>query len=219
MLRGSATSFYEADGLGSITSLTNSAGTVAQSYTFDSFGNQTASSGSLTNPFQYTAREFDPETGVYYYRARYYDPTVARFLSEDGLRFRGGINFYSYAADSPLNYVDPSGFQPDNKKKWYDWRAWNWVPGVLPTKCSIWSHYCWQNIEEQRKALDQNPYTFTDDELNRNRGDEGQRQLHICTLGDDNCKKLLDQCGGPLLGLIFRTGAFPKPPGSLTGSE
>ena len=80
MLRSSTTSFYQADGLGSITSLTNGSGTVAQSYTFDSFGNVTGSSGSLTNPFQYTARESDLETGLYYYRARYYDPGTRRLV-------------------------------------------------------------------------------------------------------------------------------------------
>ena len=74
MLRSSTTSYYQADALGSITSLSNGAGALAQTYTFDSFGNQTASSGSVTNPFQYTGREFDTETSLYYYRARYYDP-------------------------------------------------------------------------------------------------------------------------------------------------
>lgn len=59
MQRGSTTSYYEADGLGTITSLTASNGTVAQSYTYDSFGNTTNSTGTLTNFFQYNAREFD----------------------------------------------------------------------------------------------------------------------------------------------------------------
>jgi YD repeat-containing protein len=70
MLRSSTTSYYDADGLGSITSLSSSAGSLAQTYGYDSFGKQTSSSGSLTNPFPYTAREFDSETGLYYYRAR-----------------------------------------------------------------------------------------------------------------------------------------------------
>ena len=83
MLRSSTTSYYEADGLGSITSLSSGAGALAQTYAFDSFGKQTASSGSLTNPFQYTARESDPETGLYYYRARYYDSNSGRFLGGD----------------------------------------------------------------------------------------------------------------------------------------
>jgi RHS repeat-associated protein len=59
-----------------VTSLTNGAGALAQTYTFDSFGKQIASNGSLTNPFQYTAREFDTETGLCYYRARYYGQSV-----------------------------------------------------------------------------------------------------------------------------------------------
>jgi len=67
MLRSSATSYFHADGLGSVTSLSNSAGSVANTYTYDSFGKLTASSGSLLNPFQYTARESDSETGLYYY--------------------------------------------------------------------------------------------------------------------------------------------------------
>src|SRR5262249_15683806 len=97
MLRGGTTSYYHADGLGSITSLSNSAGAVAQTYTFDSFGKQTGSSGSLTNPFQYTGREFDAETGLYYNRARFYDPANGRFLGEDPLGYGGdGTNFYVY---------------------------------------------------------------------------------------------------------------------------
>jgi RHS repeat-associated protein len=96
MLRGSATSYYSADGLGSVTSLTNTSGANAQTYTYDSFGNLTASSGSLTNSFRYTGWEFDTETSLYYYRARYYDPTVGRFISEDPTGFKGGLNFYPY---------------------------------------------------------------------------------------------------------------------------
>jgi len=57
MLRSSATSYYEQDGVGSVTSLSNAAGALAQTYAFDSFGNLTASTGSVTNPFRYTAHK------------------------------------------------------------------------------------------------------------------------------------------------------------------
>ena len=107
--RGSTISYYEADAVGSITSLTASDGSVAQSYTYDSFGNLTTSSGSVTNFVRYTAREFDTETGLYYYRARYYDPVGGRFLSEDPTRFSGGPNFYSYTKNNPILLVDPTG--------------------------------------------------------------------------------------------------------------
>jgi len=102
MLRSGATSFYNADGLGTITSLSNTAGSLAQTYTFDSYGKQTASSGSLINAFQYTARESDPETSLY----------AGRFLNEDPPGFlSGGINFYEYVENSPLGFTDPNGFQ------------------------------------------------------------------------------------------------------------
>jgi RHS repeat-associated protein len=111
ILRSSTTSYYEADGLGSITSLSNDAGSLTQTYTYDSFGQQTASSGSLINPFLYTGREFDSETGLYYYRARYYDPSAGRFLSEDALRFSSDPDFYLYVANRPTRFRDPSGRQ------------------------------------------------------------------------------------------------------------
>jgi len=110
MLRSGTTSFYNADGLGSVTSLSNPAGTLAQTYSFDSFGKQTASSGTVTNPFRYTAREFDTETNLYFYRARYYDPQTGRFISEDPIGFDGGdVNVYRYSFNQPVLLIDPSG--------------------------------------------------------------------------------------------------------------
>jgi RHS repeat-associated protein len=109
MLRSGTTSYYSADGLGSVTSLTNSARENAAAYTCDTFGNLTASTGSLINSFRYTGREFDTETSLYYYCAKYYDPSSGRFLSEDPIQFAGGSNFYAYTFDSPTNLKDPSG--------------------------------------------------------------------------------------------------------------
>jgi RHS repeat-associated protein len=110
MLRGGTTAYYEADGLGSVTSLSGAAGTVANTYSYDSFGNLAASTGTITNPFQYTARDSDAETGLRYYRARYYDPATGQFVSEDPVGFVAGVNFYRYAANSPQDLVDPTGF-------------------------------------------------------------------------------------------------------------
>jgi RHS repeat-associated protein len=123
-LRAGTTSYYEADGLGSITSLSSSAGAVANTYRYDSLGNVTNFTGTLSNLFQYTAREFDQETGANFYRARYYDQTIGRFLSEDPSGFRAGQNFYSYTKNNPVNAIDPTGLRtqlccrPVN-----DWRA------------------------------------------------------------------------------------------------
>jgi RHS repeat-associated protein len=108
-LRSSALAFYHADGQGSITSLTSSGGVLSTTYTYDSYGQQTASSENLSNFFRYTAREFDTESGIYEYRMRYYDASVGRFLSEDPIGFLGGSNFYRYVRNSPSRFIDPSG--------------------------------------------------------------------------------------------------------------
>jgi RHS repeat-associated protein len=61
------------------------------------------------NLFRYTARESDTETGLYYYRARSYDPNAGRFLGEDPIQFEGGANFYRYVYNSPTGFTDPLG--------------------------------------------------------------------------------------------------------------
>jgi RHS repeat-associated protein len=110
-LRGGTTSYYQADALGSVTSLSNGTGALANTYTYDSFGKLSASTGTITNPFEFTGREFDQETGMYFNRARYYDLGTGRFASEDPLGFAGGPNFYEYVQNNPLDFVDPLGLQ------------------------------------------------------------------------------------------------------------
>lgn len=110
MSRNGATSYYHADGLGTITSLTDGSGSAVAVYTYDSFG-APVSGGGVTNPFRYTGREWDLETSLYYYRARYYSASPGRFITEDPIHFDGGINFYRYVENSPVNLVDPFGLQ------------------------------------------------------------------------------------------------------------
>jgi RHS repeat-associated protein len=109
MLRGGQSYFYEADVSGSVTSMTDSAGNIAATYAYDSFGRPTSATGSPSDPLRYTGREFDSETGLYYYRSRYYDPGIGRFLNEDPIGLRGGMNRYIYTANSPIKFNDPSG--------------------------------------------------------------------------------------------------------------
>src|SRR6266568_2141856 len=130
-LRSGTTSYYHQDGLNSVTSLSNAAGALAQTYTFDSFGNQTASSGSLTNSFRYTGREFDPETSLYYYRARYYDPNSGRFISEDPKRFQADVNFYPYVSNSPTGHLDTFGWSKCKSGACADCPGGRWVSGAL----------------------------------------------------------------------------------------
>ncbi len=97
------------DGLGNTLALADSTGTVQTQYTYDAFGQTTSSGIANGNTSQYTGRENDG-TGLYYYRARYYSPTMQRFISNDPIGFSGGdVNLYAYVSNDPVNYADPSG--------------------------------------------------------------------------------------------------------------
>jgi len=106
------TLFYHQDGLGTVTELTDSTGSVAKAYAYDAYGDILESPGTVNQPYTYTGRELDQETGLYYYRARYYDPTTGRFLQNDPVGFRGGdINLYRYVSNNPIYFRDPLGLQ------------------------------------------------------------------------------------------------------------
>jgi len=92
-----------------VVALSDHNGATAQARTYTPFGLDLGSSGESTNSLAYTGREQDSEGGLYYYRARYYDPEVGRFISEDPLGFEAGINFYAYVGNNPVNFNDPTG--------------------------------------------------------------------------------------------------------------
>jgi len=100
---------YHHDQVNSIIALTDHTGAMAQSKTYSPFGRGLTATGTSGNTLGYTGREFDGASGLYYYRARYYDPEVGRFLSEDPLGFEAGVNFYAYVSNNPLNFNDPFG--------------------------------------------------------------------------------------------------------------
>jgi RHS repeat-associated protein len=82
---------------------------IQNSYGYSPYGqSQTVGPDSANNPNQYTSREND-NTGLYYYRARYYDPVLKRFVSSDPIGLAGGMNTYSYVEGNPLSYADPTG--------------------------------------------------------------------------------------------------------------
>jgi RHS repeat-associated protein len=113
LLRSDAGGAYSllADGLGSIIAMTDGAGTVSTEYTYEPFGATTATGASSPSELQFTGRENDG-TGLYYYRARYYHPTLQRFISEDPIGFGGGgPNLYAYVANSPTRWTDPLGLR------------------------------------------------------------------------------------------------------------
>lgn len=87
-------SYYLSDHLGSTTALSDSAGAISNQNSYDSFGNQT--NQSFPSRYQFTGREYDSLSGLYYYRARWYDSNIGRFISEDPIGFAGGdVNLFT----------------------------------------------------------------------------------------------------------------------------
>ncbi|MFQ3594036.1 MAG: RHS repeat-associated core domain-containing protein, partial [Gemmataceae bacterium] len=136
---GGTTAWYLRDNINSVRQVVSPTGTVLDAVTYDSFGNIL----SETNPangdrFKYTGREYDAELGIYYYRARYYDPATGRFLGEDPLGFAAGdANFYRYVGNQPTGRIDPMGLDwSDRVAGWIgvdNVRSWDNVLGDYRT--------------------------------------------------------------------------------------
>jgi RHS repeat-associated protein len=106
-------SFYGYDGFGNVRQLTNAAGTVTDTYEYDAFGHTLTTSGTTPNNYLYRGEEYDSDLGLYYLRARYYNPATGRFLSrdpEDGKSVDPKtLHKYLYASGDPVNGIDPRG--------------------------------------------------------------------------------------------------------------
>jgi RHS repeat-associated protein len=109
MTSGGTTSYFAIDQLGSTSALSDAAGSITSTLSYDSFGNMTG--GSAPSRYTYTGREADSDSGLMYYRARWYDSQHGRFISEDPIGFRGGVNLYSYVGNAVPNMIDPLGTQ------------------------------------------------------------------------------------------------------------
>jgi len=80
-----------------------------QLYEYSVYGQVAASDPNHPKAFLFTGRRFDTDTGLYYYRARYYNPYIGRFLQTDPIGYGDGLSPYAYCRNSPANFVDPSG--------------------------------------------------------------------------------------------------------------
>ena len=146
--------YYQRDALGSVIGLTDESGQMVTTYAYDAFGKVSISGEISDNPFQYTGREND-NTGLYYYRARYYSPELQRFISEDPILKPGNpkvpfmvpyrltnpgmLNAYLYVANAPVNLIDPLGLEsctpchtpppppPKSKDRWSSMKEWEWI--------------------------------------------------------------------------------------------
>jgi RHS repeat-associated protein len=107
------TSFYGYDGFGSVRQLTDSTGKITDEYEYDAFGNSFTKTGTTPNNYLYRGEQYDSDLGLYYLRARYYNPNTGRFLSRDPLdgqaKDPASLHKYLYANGDPVNRIDPRG--------------------------------------------------------------------------------------------------------------
>jgi RHS repeat-associated protein len=99
-------SYHFSDGLGSVVALANASGQLTEKHGYSAFGLASSTAGTA---FQFAGRRIDPETGLYYNRARYYSPALGRFLQTDPSGTKGGVNLYAYTANDPVNRIDSTG--------------------------------------------------------------------------------------------------------------
>jgi RHS repeat-associated protein len=110
---GGISHYYHLDGSSSVVAETTAAGAIERTYEYDAWGQPPPSSAD--SGFRYASRDWDPETRLYYVRARYYDPSLGRFISEDPQGMTDGPNVYAYVGGNPVGRIDPSG------TTWQDW--------------------------------------------------------------------------------------------------
>lgn len=108
------TIWHLSDRLQSVRDHVNNAGQVVSHRDFDSFGNVVSATGpAAADRFGFTGREFDPTTDLHYYRHRFYDSNLGRFVNQDPVGFSAGDpNLYRYVGNNPTNLVDPFGLEP-----------------------------------------------------------------------------------------------------------
>ena len=124
MNRGATTYYYHQNSLWSVEAVTDAAGNVVERYAYDAYalpsildaaGNLLPPNAwgtphsAIGNPWMFTGRQFDEETGLYFHRARYYDAVKGRFLQRDPAGYVDGLNLYAYTNDRPTFSADPSG--------------------------------------------------------------------------------------------------------------
>ncbi len=100
--------YYHFDGLGSVVALSDANSDVAEAYSYDVFGEPNRTS-DINNPYMFTARRYDADSGLYYYRTRYYAADIGRFLQPDTIGYKDGMNMYAYVHNNPVMNTDAYG--------------------------------------------------------------------------------------------------------------
>jgi RHS repeat-associated protein len=149
MDRGGQPYYYHQNALWSVEAITDRTAGVVESNAYDAYGMPTTLTSPIGNPYLFTGRQLDAETGIYFYRARYYDPVKGRFLQREPEEYLGSMNLYAYVNDYPTHFADPEGLAPLNPwtapylccRKWEKvyqlWKRWGLI-ATASAHCCAW---------------------------------------------------------------------------------
>ncbi|MFD1988813.1 RHS repeat domain-containing protein, partial [Paenibacillus nicotianae] len=143
--------YYLFNGHGDVVQMLDTSGAIVNSYGYDEWGNIVKQQETVSNTFKYAGEAYDSETGLYYLKARYYDPSQGRFLNEDS--YEGQINnpltlnIYGYVSNNPLRYIDPTGNSNFEVN-----------PGTLnepkpPSVVELKGHTYWEKLEKRASSV------------------------------------------------------------------
>ena len=146
--------WYHTNFIGSVHALTDATGVTVEAYDYDAYGIPLSTPAGVTNPFRYVGQSGyykDPDHSLMMLGARYYEPYIGRFISQDPIGYEGGLDLYAYVGDNPVSWLDPSGLErvpgeladETAYKAWFGFiyrfvgedysQAYKCLPGVNPT--------------------------------------------------------------------------------------
>ena len=210
--------YYFNNAHGDVTALLDGRGEIVNRYKYDAFGNTVEAVEKVHNRFRYAGEQFDPVTGQYYLRARFYNPVIGRFTQED--TYRGdGLNLYAYVQNNPVKYVDPSGYCSESKQGMQneeeDFTTFYTVQSKAdkerilnggepwpdaPNKSALGEGvYAWGNEEDAKNYLNliKNKYPESDVEIVKFKVSDKKlaefKSLNVDSLGDDEAAAWMER--------------------------
>ena len=176
---------YHFNANGNTTALTDATQNIVNSYAYDPFGQVLDEQETIPQPFKFVGQfgVMAESYGLYYMRARYYDPGVGRFISEDPIGFAGGdVNLFAYVKDDPVSFIDPWGLfkikicldtntlqlLDDDGKSIFDAHAIHGCPNVTPTPSGSYKLGAWEKDKTSTRWGDDSKRRWSDDPLGRN---------------------------------------------------
>ncbi len=141
---------YHSDGNGNITAMMNRHGRLVAEYHYDPFGNLQGQAGPLaeTNPYRFSSKQYQPNTGMYSYGFRFYEPSLQRWINQDPIAELGGINLYGFVGSDPVNFVDSDG-----RAAWGWVARGGWTIGVAIGSSLLFDRYVQPHIDQAYQRI------------------------------------------------------------------